>query len=163
MRQNKLMITKTILLVFSFFIGISMSAQILQPSKWSYSLLKENIKQGEIVELIFKVKLDDSWHLYGNVQNYDIGPLKTEFEFELNDTYKLIDDIKAIGVKTKYDDVFEVDVNYFEKTAEFHQKIKILKPNATIAGTYDYQVCTTVDGKCILGDDDFEFTIKTTN
>tara|TARA_R110002049_G_scaffold337_1_gene1997 strand:+ start:1170 stop:1685 length:516 start_codon:yes stop_codon:yes gene_type:complete len=161
----KYIVNKKKIVPFVFFlcIGLSVSAQILTPATWDYELSKNNIKKGDIVELVFKVKLDDTWHLYSNVQNYKIGPLKTEFEFEPNDGYKLVGDVKAIGIKTKYDDVFEVDVNYFEKTAEFRQKVKILKKTAIIMGTYIYQVCTTVDGMCILGDDEFEFEIKTTN
>lgn len=153
---------RTFYLMFAFilFSILETYAQILEPAKWACSISKENIKQGDIIELIFKIKLDDTWHLYSNVQNYEIGPLKTEFEFEPNDTYELVDDVKAIGTKTEYDDVFEVNVNYFEGTGEFRQKIKILKTNAIIEGTYDYQVCTTVDGKCILGDDEFEFRIE---
>tara|TARA_R110002051_G_scaffold200208_1_gene267120 strand:- start:172 stop:639 length:468 start_codon:yes stop_codon:yes gene_type:complete len=154
---------KTIILFFGLCIGLSVSAQILQPAKWTEQLSKKNIKQGDVIELIFKVKLDKTWHLYGNKQTYEVGPKKTEFEFEPNDSYKLIGDLKAIGIKTKYDDVFEVKVNYFKKTAEFRQKVKILKDKAIITGTYNYQVCTTVDGMCILGDDEFEFEIITTN
>lgn len=154
---------KKIILGFVILFSMTISAQILQPAKWQQKLSKQDIKQGDIIDLIFKAKLDDTWYLYGNVQNYDIGPKKAEFEFDPNSSYKLIGVTEAINIKTKYDDVFEVNVNYFEKTAEFRQKVKILKPNATITGTYDYQVCTTVDGKCILGDDEFEFNIKTIN
>ena len=154
---------KIMILVFGLFISLFMSAQILTPATWSYELAKKDIKQGETIELIFKIKLDDTWHLYSNVQNYDMGPLKTAFEFEPNASYKLIGDVKAIGTKKEYDAIFEVDVNYFENTAEFRQKVKILKKNALVKGYYSYQVCTTVDGKCILGDDEFEFKINTSN
>ena len=139
------------------------SAQILEPAKWQYSFDKQDTKQGDVIELVFKVKLDDTWHLYSNNQNYELGPLPTVFEFEPNNDYKLIGDIKPIGTRKKYDDVFEVDVNYFEHTAEFRQKIKVLSKEAVIRGSYEYQVCTMVDGKCIMGDDEFEFKIETIN
>ena len=151
------------ILAFSLLMGLSVSAQILTPAKWTCKLSKQDIKQGDVVELIFKIQLDHTWHLYSNVQNYKAGPLPAVFEFEPSGSYKLVGDVMAIDVKKKYDDVFEVDVNYFENTAEFRQKIKILSKNPVIEGSYTYQVCTTVDGKCILGDDEFEFKIKTTN
>lgn len=158
------MITKKIvLLVFSLFISVSISAQILSPAKWNFSVSKKHPKQGEIVELIFTVKLDPTWHLYGNKQNYDLGPLPASFEFEAQDSYKLLGDMREIGVKRTRDEVFEVDVNYFEEKAEFRQKVKILSNKVTIIGSYEYQVCTTVDGKCILKDDEFEFDITTIN
>jgi thiol:disulfide interchange protein DsbD len=143
--------------------GLSMSAQILTPAKWTCKLSTQDIKQGDLIEFIFKIQLNDTWHLYSNVQNYKIGPLPTTFEFEPSGSYKLVGDVVAIGAKKKYDDVFEVDVNYFENTAEFRQKVKLLSKNPLIKGSYTFQVCTTVDGKCILGDDEFEFKIKTTH
>jgi len=152
---------QTLILVWSLLIGLSMSAQILTPAKWTCQLSKQDIKQGDVIELVFKIQLDDTWHLYSNVQNYKEGPLPAVFEFEPNGSYKLVGDVVAIGAKKTYDEVFEVDVNYFEGTAEFRQKVKILTKNPVINGGYSYQVCTTVDGKCILGDDEFEFKIKT--
>ena len=155
--------TIIIIIVFSLLIGLSVSAQILTPAIWACKLSKQDIKQGDVIELIFKIQLDDTWHLYSNVQNYKTGPLPAVFEFEPDGSYKLVGDVVAIGTKKKYDDVFEVDVNYFENTAEFRQKVKILSKNPVIKGSYTYQVCTTVNGKCILGDDAFEFKIKTIN
>lgn len=154
---------QSVIIVFSFLISLSMSAQILTPAKWTCKLSKQDIKQGDVMELIFKIQLDDTWHLYSNVQNYKTGTLPTVFEFEPNGSYKLVGVVIAIGAKKKYDDIFEVDVNYFENTAKFCQKVKILSKNPVIKGSYTYQVCTTVDGKCILGDDEFEFKIKTAN
>ena len=106
--------------------------------------------------------MEDTWHLYSNIQNYDIGPKPTEFKFVPNNSYKLIGDIIPINTRKEYDEVFEVDINYFENTAEFRQKIKIISKDPIIKGTYEYQVCTTIDGKCILGDDEFVFKIETT-
>ncbi|WP_117174397.1 protein-disulfide reductase DsbD domain-containing protein [Mariniflexile rhizosphaerae] len=154
---------RIILIVLNLLMGIPVSAQILTPAKWTSKLSKQDIKQGDVIELIFKIQLDATWHLYSNVQDYKIGPLPTVFAFSPNGSYKLVGDVVAIGAKKKYDDVFEVDVNYFESTAEFRQKVKILSKNPVIKGSYTYQVCTTVDGKCILGDDEFEFQIKTIN
>lgn len=154
---------KTFILVWTLLIGLTMSAQILTPATWTCKLSKQSIKKGDVIDLIFKVQLDATWHLYSNEQNFKTGPLPAVFEFEPNDSYKLVGDVVAIGAKKKYDDIFEVDVNYFENTAEFRQKIKILSSNAIVKGNYAYQLCTTVDGKCILGDDEFEFKIKTTD
>lgn len=154
---------KFILLVLGLVVSTSLSAQIIKPTKWEFITTASDIKLGGEVELVFKVILDRTWHLYSNIQNYEIGPLPASFVFEPHPSYQLIGKVKPIGTKTEYDEVFEVNVNYFEKNAEFRQKIKILAKNPIIKGTYSYQVCTTIDGKCILGDDDFEFKIKTTN
>ena len=141
----------------------ALSAQMLTPAKWHYNLSKQTVKQGEIIELVFKIQLDDTWHLYGNIQNYTLGPLPTTFEFEPHSSYELVDNVMPIGIKTKHDPIFEIDVNYFENTAQFHQKVKILSKNPIIKGSYSYQVCSIADRKCVPGAGDFEFNIKTIN
>lgn len=153
-------IKKVMLLWFGLLTSLCLSAQILAPAEWSCELSNDTIQIGDEAILVFKVELDDTWHLYSNIQNYELGPLAAEFEFEPNKGYSLIGKTVPINFKTEYDDVFEVDVNYFERTAEFRQKVKILSPNTTIRGTYVYQVCTTVDGKCIMGDDEFEIVVN---
>lgn len=151
---------KTLFTMFAF-IHFLVIGQILKPAELSYNLTQNGIELGEETYLVFEVQLDDTWQLYSNIQNYDIGPLPAVFEFEPNSSYQLIGGIKPIGVKSKYEPVFGVTSNYFEGTAEFRQKIKILRPNLVIKGTVNYQVCTTVNGKCINLEEDFEFQIKT--
>ncbi len=137
-----------------------LSAQILTPAQWSYKTSKEKIDKGKIVELTFIVKLDKNWHLYSTVQNYELGPLPTVLEFQPHSSYQLIGIVQPIGAKKEYDGVFEVHVNYFEDTGEFRQKIKILSKSPVIKGTYEYQICSTIDGKCIMGNDEFIFNIQ---
>ena len=144
-----------------FFFFQSGCAQILEPAKWSSVNPEAQVKLGDKTDLTFNVDLDDTWQLYSNIQDYDIGPLPAFFEFEPNGAYELVGVVEAIGSKTKHEAVFDVDVNYFEGMAEFRQKVKILKPNPAIRGTVNYQVCTTVDGKCINQEEGFEFRIKT--
>ena len=155
--MKKLFICGLLFMITNTFIG-----QILEPAKWYSKYHKyENGDGDNIIELIFDVNLDNTWQLYSNIQNYDIGPLPASFVFETNDGYELIGDVEPIGSKTKHEPVFDVDVKYFEGRAEFRQKVKVLKPNPVIEGTVNYQVCTTVDGKCINLEEDFEFRIKT--
>ncbi|MDX5435746.1 MAG: disulfide bond formation protein DsbD, partial [Pontibacter sp.] len=40
------------------------------------------------------------------------------------------------------------------------QKIRVLKPELLVKGTYEYQVCSDVSGQCIPFDDSFTFTDK---
>ena len=145
-----------------FFMMITVATgQIIEPTDWNNTWSYKEVKIGSETELVFISKLEDTWQLYSNIQNYDIGPLPASFEFEPHEGYELIGDVEPIGSKTKHEPVFDVDVNYFEGMAEFRQKVKILKPNPAIRGTVNYQVCTTVDGKCINLEEDFEFRIKT--
>ncbi|MCR9249232.1 MAG: thioredoxin family protein [bacterium] len=134
-----------------------LQAQILEPSKWSYELSNPNAKAGDEVELIFNVTIDDEWYLYSSSGfDPDLGPVPTTFEYELNDTFELIDSVKPINHKIKYDEIWAGDIAYFIGKAQFRQKIQILKDDFVIKGAYEFQVCTDVTGKCIPGDGEFE-------
>ena len=131
--------------------------QILQPASWSYDQSAKEISIGDEAELIFYADIDAEWYLYSSDFDPDCGPMVTTFTFEEHSSYELVGGIRPINPKDKYDDIFECDIRIFEGRGEFRQTIKILETNPVIRGSYSYQVCTDVDGKCIPFDDEFEF------
>jgi len=139
----------------------SLQAQILQPAEWEYEVSKTEVEVGDELELIFKATIDPDWYLYSSDFDPDLGPMLTEFTFEPNAAFELIDGILPVNPSEKYDEIWEGNVKYFKGTGEFRQKIKITGENPVITGSYSYQVCSDIDGKCIPFDDDFEFNIKT--
>ena len=138
-------------------------AQVLKPASWSYDVSKKEVKVGEEVELIFNVKIDKDWYLYSSDFDPDLGPMVTEFTFAKHPSYQLVGKIKPVNPKKKYDDLWEGEYTYFVGTAQFRQKVKVLQPDLVVKGSYEYQVCTDIDGKCIPFDDDFAFTIAQIN
>ncbi len=143
--------------LYSFFILHGLYAQILEPAKWSYNVSKKEVKQGDEVELIFKAAIDPDWYLYSSDFDPDLGPRITEFTFEPNSTYTLVGTIIPINPSRKYEEIWEGEVSYFKGVGEFRQKVKILSENPVIRGSYSYQVCSDVDGKCIPFDEEFAF------
>ncbi len=143
--------------IFSLFF-ITAEAQILKPAKWSTSVSEKTVAIGEEVDLIFLVDIQKDWYLYSTDFDPDLGPMVTTFIFEPNDAYELVGGIKPIGSKEKYDDLWKGNYTYFIEKAEFRQTIKVLKKNLVVKGSYEYQVCTDIDGKCIPFDDEFEFS-----
>lgn len=137
---------------------ITSQGQVLQPATWSYEVSETNANVGDEVDLIFKVSIDRTWYLYSSDFDPECGPIVTTFEFAPDASYQVVGDVKPIGAKKKFDDIFECEYTYFRKTAEFRQTIKVLSTNLNIQGTYEYQVCTDVDGKCITFDDEFDFS-----
>ena len=147
-------------LIFIFqLIGIafSSSAQILKPIHWSHEVSAGQVKVGEEVELIFRAQIDPDWYLYSSDFDPELGPKVTTFHFEKHPSYALAGNIKPIDPKKKYDDIFEGEYTYFLGTGEFRQRIKVLQPDLVVRGSYEYQVCTDVDGRCIPFEDDFAF------
>jgi len=132
------------------------TAQILEPSKWSFSYSKSTAKVGDELDVIIKVKLDEGWYLYSSDFDPNLGPMLTVITWGKHPSFKTIGKLKPIGAKKKYDDLWGGEYTYFTKTAEFRQKIKVLAGNPVIKGTYEGQVCTEKDGKCIPVNGDFE-------
>ncbi|HEY4651587.1 MAG TPA: cytochrome c biogenesis protein CcdA, partial [Pontibacter sp.] len=135
-------------------------AQVLKPATWSYDVSKKQATVGEEVELIFNVRIDKDWYLYSSDFDPDLGPMVTEFKFAKHPSYELVGKIKPVNPKKKYDDLWGGEYTYFTGTAQFRQKIKVLQPELQVKGSYEYQVCTDIDGRCIPFDDEFTFTNK---
>lgn len=109
--------------------------------------------------ILFKVKIDEPWHIYSIHQNPDDGLLPTAIKFQPSADYELIGNLQqSKGVK-ELDKVFQVEVEYFTKKAEFWQDLKIKKSGKVkISGTYEYQACT--ESQCVFPPaEPFEITI----
>ena len=135
----------------------SSSPGILDPVKWSFALSKENPQKGEQLELIFRAHIEGDWYLYSSDTKLDPGPIPATFEFDHNDGYELLGNIVPVGAKTKFDKMFIGQARYFEDSAEFHQKVKILQDGFSITGNIEYQVCSESEGKCIPLEKEFHF------
>jgi thiol:disulfide interchange protein DsbD len=83
-------------LLFSLLLSAVAGAQIINPSHWSFSVSKKNLKAGTEAELIFKVKLDPTWHLYSTDFDPNLGPKVAVFKFNKSREYELIGKIKPI-------------------------------------------------------------------
>ncbi|GHA74186.1 protein-disulfide reductase DsbD family protein [Pontibacter akesuensis] len=146
-----------------FTLSFAAQAQVLKPATWSYDVSKKQVTVGEEVELIFNVKIDKDWYLYSSDFDPELGPMVTEFTFQKHPSYELVGKIVPVKPKKKYDDIWGGEYTYFTGTAQFRQKIRVLQPDLLVKGSYEYQVCTDVDGRCIPFDDEFTFTNKHIN
>ncbi len=133
-------------LIFSILILIStsLSAQILQPVKWSYRA--EQTAPGEAT-LIISASIDKGWHLYS--QNIgDGGPIKTTFSFISSGDYGLIGKTTEGVAIEFFDKNFDMQLAYFANEAVFKQKIKLLNSKSfNLSGTVEFMVCD--DEKCL--------------
>ncbi len=134
-----------------------LSAQILNPVKWSFD--KKTTGTNEI-ELLFKASIDPGWHLY-SINLPKGGPVETTFSFDVDTS--LIQRIGGITLQSipikEHDKIFNMDLEYFSKEAVFAQKIKVLGDHPVlIKGTIEYQSCN--NETCVLNDKDFTFEVN---
>jgi thiol:disulfide interchange protein DsbD len=146
---------RVLFILLAVFITNIVHAQIIDPVKWKYSV--KQLPNNE-AELIFEAKIDAKWHLYSQFFE-DGGPVKMTFSFEKSDAYQLLGKVQEFTPKTEHDEIFDIDVQYFENQAKLIQKIKILSTkDFVVRGEMEYQVC--YEDKCVLFNPDFEFQIK---
>ena len=128
-------------------------SQIQKHITWSFSASKTDVKVGEEIELIFKAKIDDHWHMYAT-DFPDCGPIPTELFFNEKKNFQLVGSLKSINPVEQYDSIFECTVKVFEHAGEFRQKIKVTGSPLVIKGSIEGQVCERI---CIQFADDFNF------
>lgn len=139
-------------------LALPSAAQVLEPAQWQVSASSTSAKAGDIIEVRFAVTIDKNWYLYSNEFPCEDGPMKATFSFTPHGSYELVGGVMAVNPIAKHDDIFDCDVKIFKSKGEFIQKIRLLGSPVKIAGAYDYQVCSDVDGKCIPFDDVFTLT-----
>jgi thiol:disulfide interchange protein len=147
----------TRLIVFFCLITFFAHAQILKPAKWTTEISKTNVGVGDVVELIFKAKIDPAWYMYANEFDPECGPLLTEIKFTETKNFELVGKLKAINSSDKHDEIFDCEVKIFKKQGEFRQKIKITGNPVQVFASLEGQVCTELTGQCIPFEEDFVF------
>ena len=152
---------KSIVGIFLFLLIFSVNslmADILEPVKWEFESRKTG--QGE-VELIFKAKIDDGWHLYSQFID-EGGPIPTGFYFDKSEKFELIGKTQEPKPEKEFDEEFKMNMMFFGHDVDFVQKVKLLtdKP-VTITGYLEFMCCD--NKKCLPpADIDFEFRLSET-
>ena len=139
--------------------SISVYSQILTPVTWESEV--KNV-DGEIITLLMHASIEENWHLY--TQNIpDGGPIPTTFTFDNpNNDFELVGETTESESHTSFDKIFEMDLGYFDITATFTQKIRLLNENlSAINVLVDFQSCD--DEKCIFESADMTFQLSPEN
>jgi len=128
------------------------SAQILKPVKWQFGAKKINNNEAVV---FMKATMDSGWHIYSQHVE-EGGPIKTSFAFAPSTDYTLVGKPAEPKAKTKHEEVFGMDVAYFDKEVVFQQKIKLKKGATTVKGTVEFMAC---DANQCLPPDEVEFAV----
>jgi thiol:disulfide interchange protein DsbD len=138
---------KHLVKIFIFLIAFTstVNAQIFKPVKWETST--EKISDTEF-DLVVTATIDKGWHLYSQNVPED-GPIPTTINIEKDDSlYQLVGEITEGEGHESYDNVFEMDIKYFENEAIFKQRVKVLTgDNIIINGILEFMVCD--DKSCL--------------
>jgi len=146
-----------ILFIILFF-NSTFYSQSKQYVSWSFS--QKKISADEF-ELIFKAKIEPTWHLYSQIETPD-GPLPTSFEFEKSKDYVLVGKTIEPAPIEHAEPVFDnLVVRYFENVAIFKQKIKVKsKTPFIIKGFIDGMACNESQCQKFSPSPEFIFKIE---
>lgn len=146
---------KKIVSLFALFLTFMGTAQIVEPVKWTSSVVKVSDTE---VDLIISASIENNWHLYSQFTP-EGGALPLVFTFKnQKGNYQLIGKTKEGKFKKSFNEIFEIEEYYFQTSAKFTQRIKILNPKLkTISLLADGQAC--IDGKCVQTEGNLVFNL----
>ncbi|NDV59718.1 DUF255 domain-containing protein [Bacteroides sp. 519] len=126
-----------------FFFLAGLNAQILEPVKVKSEFKKLTNNE---VEIVFTATIEAGWHVYST--DLEDGPISATFNVEKSKGIELSGKLKPRGKEIeKFDDIFQMNVRYFETTGQFVQKLKLTEENYSIEGYLEYGACN--DETCL--------------
>lgn len=139
-RLFKLVLLTAMTAVFS--IGMASAQDDKQPAQWKYTV--NEVGEGTY-EIVFEATIDKGWHMY-DLGPYDaMGPNPTVVNFENVEgatvdgaAYELDEPIVI------FDEVFGMEIGYYENTARFAQKVVLNEPTAKLTGYIEWMECNDV-------------------
>jgi hypothetical protein len=108
---------------------------------WHFSSLKQS---GSEWKLLFTAVIDPGWHLYSQSTPAG-GPMPVGFVFSKESGYRLVGSVKEMGMmRRSYDQVFMIDVLWYENNVVFTQVVKVTGKNdkRKVTGEISYSVCS---------------------
>jgi DsbC/DsbD-like thiol-disulfide interchange protein len=144
---------KVLLMLVALLFTAAAFAQIETPVRWSYASKKTSATEAVV---FIKATVEPGWHIYSQFLK-EGGPQPTNFTFTPAKAYTLVGKTAEPKPISRYEDVFKMNVGFFENSVVFQQKVKLKAAGATtVKGKVEFMTCN--DRKC-LPPDEVEFSI----
>ena len=135
---------RKILSICLLLIAVVAQAQIQEPVKFKSEL--KTLAAGE-AEIVFTATIDKGWHVYSTDLG-DGGPISATFNVEKISGATVVGKLQPKGKEiASYDKLFEMNVRYFEPTAQFVQQLKLTGGDYKIEGFLEFGACN--DENCL--------------
>ena len=126
------------------FLAFAVHAQIQEPVKFKTEW--KNVSAAE-VEVVFTATIDPGWHVYSTDLG-DGGPISATFNTDKLVGAELSGKLRPVGKEvSSFDKPFEMNVRYFEHTAQFVQKLRLTGGDYQVTGYLEYGACN--DENCL--------------
>ena len=113
-----------------------------QDVQWNY---KVNDLGNNTFEIVFNASVEKTWHMY-DLGPYDaMGPNPTVINFESTEGARLEGEAYEVTEPiVVYDEVFGMEIGYYENAATLAQKVVLTAPSASLKGYVEWMVCNDV-------------------
>ena len=142
-------------ILFSLISILCLNAQDIEPVEWNYDVVKINDTEYNIS---FNASILDGWKLYSQFSPAD-GALPTAFRFlESVSSFEADNLFNEDDYTIGFDNVFKMDLYYYENEANFNQNIKLLDKDLNLIKVeIDYSSCD--DELCIFRNETFNLIL----
>ena len=142
-------------ILFGIISIFSLNSQEKEPVSWSYEVNKMNSLEYQIT---FNAEIINGWKLYSQFSPEE-GSVKTSFKFLNNEGDYIASEIfNEEPYTVGYDNVFNMDLFYFEENASFNQLFKVVNKDFNqIKIEVDYSSCD--DELCIFRNETFNIVL----
>ena len=123
---------------------LTVQAQLQSPVHFKSEL---KTGKGAEAEIVFTATIDKGWHVYSTDLGQD-GPIEATFNVVKMDGAEKVGKLTPQGkVIKKYDEMFGMELKFFEDKVTFVQKIRFTKPQYAIDCYLEYGACN--DQSCM--------------
>ncbi len=135
---------KILSLIAMLCLATAMTAQMVDPVHFTSEL---KMLKGDEAEIVFSATIDEGWHLYSTELGSD-GPISATFNVNKMEGAEAVGKLQPRGNEVKqFDEMFGMELRFFESKASFVQKIRFTKAEYDIDCYLEYGACN--DEMCL--------------
>ena len=143
-------------IIFSI-ITLLCSAGLSAQSEVKWKAVAEHIS-GDSYRVVFTADIAPGWHMYDMGPYEGMGPNATVFTVAAGSGFNLQGKVAPLDKPVrKYDEMFAMEIGYFEGKARFSQNVKLSAAKATLKATVEWMVC---DDKSCMPPEEHEFSVE---
>jgi len=125
-------------------IALAATANAQTPVHWSATAASKSVAPGAKTDVKLLAEIDEGWHIYSLTQGPG-GPNPSKITVPGGQPFTIAGDIKASAPDVKFDQNFGIQVETYEKKADFTVPIQVDKSTKTgsqkVQIAARYQVC----------------------